>query len=271
MNILDQIIERKREEVELKKQLYSTKLLESSIYFKSKCVSLTEYLRRENSTGIIAEFKRKSPSKGVINSAADVESISIGYMQSAAAALSVLTDGEGFGGSLEDLQTARKYNFCPILRKDFIIDKYQIIESRSNGADVILLIAAALNEEQCAKLAAFARSLGLEVLLEIHEESELRFINQDISLVGVNNRNLKTFEVSIENSLSLIELLPKELPCISESGIHSAKDLVKLREAGYEGFLMGERFMKYVNPPAELRKFINDVRAIEHNTLVYAD
>src|SRR5688572_19192414 len=174
MNILDQIIEYKRKEVSERKELYPVKFLEQSIYFGTQPVSLKKYIQREDKSGIIAEIKRKSPSKGVINPHVSVERTSIGYMQAGASALSVLTDKQFFGGSNEDLTIARKYNFCPILRKDFTIDEYQIVEAKSIGADAILLIAAVLSSDQINKLTGFAHSLGLEVLLEVHDEEELK-------------------------------------------------------------------------------------------------
>src|SRR5688572_9735975 len=170
MNILDQIIEHKRKEVAERKELYPLKFLEQSIFFGSQPVSLKKYVQREDKSGIIAEIKRKSPSKGVINPHVSVERTSIGYMQAGASALSVLTDKNFFGGSNDDLTTARKFNFCPILRKDFTIDSYQIVEAKSIGADAILLIAAALDEAQLKSLTAFAHAIGLEVLLEVHNE-----------------------------------------------------------------------------------------------------
>src|SRR6187431_736395 len=197
MNILDQIIEHKRKEVAERKSLYPVKLLEQSIYFSTQPVSMTKYIQREDKTGIIAEFKRKSPSKGIINAHASVERTSIGYMQAGASALSVLTDKQFFGGSNEDLTVARKFNFCPIIRKDFTIDEYQIIEAKSIGADAILLIAAVLDSKEIKQFTTFAHSLKMEVLLEVHNEEELKNnLEAGADLIGVNNRNLKTFEVS---------------------------------------------------------------------------
>src|SRR5688572_6383691 len=174
MNILDEIVKHKEKEVSEAKALYPVKLLEQSIFFSSPTVSLKKYIQRPDKTGIIAEFKRKSPSKGVINAHASVERTTIGYMQAGASALSVITDKNFFGGSNDDLKLVRKYNFCPILRKDFTIDEYQIIEAKSIGADAILLIAAVLSSDQINKLTGFAHSLGLEVLLEVHDEEELK-------------------------------------------------------------------------------------------------
>ena len=259
MNILEKIVLHKKKEVVEKKSLVPTKLLENSIYFKTPVVSLKKYVKRTDKSGIIAEFKRRSPSKGAINQHAKVEKVSIGYMQAGASALSVLTDSHFFGGKNEDLMEARKYNFCPILRKDFIIDEYQIIEARSIGADAILLIAECLTSEEVNRLSKFAKDLGLEILMEIHSAKQIEKINDHIDLVGVNNRNLETFEVSIENSINLISQLPDHLTKISESGIHNPEDIQKLRVAGFDGFLIGERFMKTANPAKACGEFIRSI------------
>lgn len=263
MNILDQIIEYKRKEVEERKSLYPVKLLEQSIYFGTQPVSMKKYIQREDLTGIIAEFKRKSPSKGVINAYAPVERTTIGYMQAGASALSVLTDKPSFGGSNEDLTLARKYNFCPIIRKDFTIDEYQIIEAKSIGADAILLIAAVLTPEDAEQLCAFAHSLNMEVLLEVHDEAELKMHGEiGADLIGVNNRNLKTFEVSIETSKRLAPLIPASAVKVSESGISDPKTIIELRKYGYEGFLMGENFMKHSHPEKAAREFVTDLKKL---------
>jgi indole-3-glycerol phosphate synthase len=259
MNILEQIIQHKYKEVAEKKELYPTKLLEKSIYYETDSVSLKKYLQRPDLNGIIAEIKRKSPSKGIINNYISVEQLSVGYMQSGASALSVLTDSNFFGGKNEDLTTARKFNYCPILRKDFIIDEYQIIEAKSIGADVILLIAAALSREKTNQLTEFAKSLGLEVLLEIKEESELNHINKHIDCVGINNRNLETFKVDIETSFSLANKIPNEFIKISESGISQAKTILGLKQVGFSGFLIGETFMKHNRPERHCSELIRQL------------
>jgi indole-3-glycerol phosphate synthase len=261
MNILDEIIAHKKKEVAERKGLYPTQLLEKSIFFSSPTVSLKKYVTRPDKTGIIAEFKRKSPSKGIINASAEVERTTIGYMQAGASALSVLTDKNFFGGSNEDLVVVRKYNFCPILRKDFTVDEYQIIEARSIGADAILLIAAVLDPLTCARLANFAHSLGLEVLLEVHDEKELSE-HQDVAvdLIGVNNRNLKTFEVSLDVSKKLAPLIPAGRVKVSESGISTPEAIIDLRAHGYEGFLMGENFMKHSRPEVAAMEFMIELR-----------
>ena len=264
MNILDQIIEHKRKEVAERKSLYPVKLLEQSICFSTLPVSMTKYIQREDKTGIIAEFKRKSPSKGIINAHASVERTSIGYMQAGASALSVLTDKQFFGGSNEDLMIARKFNFCPIIRKDFTIDEYQITEAKSIGADAILLIAAVLDPKQSKTFTKFAHSLGLEVLLEVHDEEELKQnLEVGANMIGVNNRNLKTFEVSIEISKKLALLIPKGVVMVSESGISSSETIMELKKFGYQGFLMGENFMKHSRPEIAAKEFTESLRQLK--------
>lgn len=265
MDILNQIVQHKKKEIEQRKSYFPTALLERSIYFQSETASLSKYILRPDKSGIIAEIKRKSPSKGNINRYVNVERTSIGYMQAGASALSILTDETFFGGKNEDLTTARKFNFCPILRKDFIIDEYQIIEAKSIGADAILLIAAILNPSEMNHLAQFARSLGLEVLLEVHHLEELKnSLNQYIHLVGVNTRNLKTFEVNKQLSQSLVQEIPKEFIKVAESGIHHPEDLIKLKSTGFQGFLIGETFMKNSQPELACASFINQVNTIAH-------
>ena len=263
MDILEKIIAHKQQEVAEKKGLFPPKLLEQSTYFEGKPVSLKKYLLREDKTGIIAEFKRKSPSKGVINAHAPVERTTIGYMQAGASALSVLTDKEFFGGDTKDMMTARKFNFCPVLRKDFVIDEYQIVEAKSIGADAILLIAAALEPARLKELAAFARGLDLEVLMEVHNQEELENnLNEHLDVVGVNNRNLKTFEVSVETSKILAELIPNDFVKISESGISDPATIVELKQHGFQGFLIGETFMRSGRPELAAADFIDKVRRL---------
>lgn len=263
MNILEKIIARKKEEIKDRKALYPQKLLEKSLFFEGEVVSMKKYVTNPEKTGIIAEFKRRSPSKGLINGTATVEQTTIGYMQAGASALSVLTDKDFFGGSEADLGLARKFNFCPILRKDFTVDEYQIIEARSIGADCILLIAAALEPKRLKELAVFAQSLGLEVLLEVHDGEELeKSLNEHVDLVGVNNRNLKTFEVNIQTSLGLVEAIPNSFTKISESGISDPATLVQLKQAGYDGFLIGENFMKTIRPHQAAYNFMQQYRKL---------
>lgn len=263
MDILEKIVAHKQKEVTERKSLYPAKLLEKSIYFKTPSVSFRKYILREDKNGIIAEFKKKSPSQGFINPYAEVEKVSIGYMQAGASALSVLTDTEFFGGKNADLTEARKFNFCPILRKDFIIDEYQLIEAKSIGADVVLLIAECLEKKQLKQLAETAKNLGLEVLMEIHSAEQLNKLNPFVDAVGVNNRNLKTFEVSIENSLKLIEGIPDSMVKISESGLSKADSVVRLKKAGYQGFLVGTHFMHTANPAKACAAFIHEIEALQ--------
>lgn len=263
MNILDKIIEAKHQEVKTRKELYPFRLLEQSIWFSSPTVSMTSYLLRADKSGIIAEFKRKSPSKGMINPYATVEKTTIGYMQAGASALSVLTDQTFFGGTNADLTTARKFNFCPIIRKDFIIDPYQILEARSIGADAILLIAAVLDKASLKEYTGLAHSLGLQVLLEVHDEMELaQSIESGADMIGVNNRDLKTFEVSLEVSHRLANLIPTEFVKVSESGINTPEDILALRKSGFAGFLMGEHFMRSSSPEKAARAFIQKLNLI---------
>ncbi|GGZ26038.1 indole-3-glycerol phosphate synthase [Echinicola pacifica] len=267
-NILEKIIAHKKEEVAERKSLVPVKMLERSAFFEGKVVSIRKYIQDPEKTGIIAEFKRKSPSKGIINNTAKVEKTSIGYMQSGASALSILTDKEFFGGANEDLTIARRFNFCPILRKDFVIDEYQIVEAKSIGADCILLIAAALEPKRLEELAKFAHSLGLEVLMEVHDQEELAAsLNDHLDLVGVNNRSLKTFEVSLDTSFDLVNSIPDTFVKISESGISDPKTLVELKRAGFDGFLIGENFMKSIRPNQAALNFMNKFRELEAASL----
>lgn len=266
MNILEKIVAFKREEIAKKQELVPVKLLEQSIYFRTPCVSLKQYVKRADKVGIIAEIKRKSPSKGNINPYVSVERTSIGYMQAGASAISVLTDNEFFGGQNADLSTARKFNYCPILRKEFILNNYQIIEARSIGADAILLIASILSPDETKSLALFAKSLGLEVLLEVHDLDELNnHVNEHVDLVGVNNRDLKEFKVNIQTSLDVLPHIPKEMVRISESGISDPATVVQLRAAGFDGFLIGEQFMKSSRPEQACARFIEEIKRLERS------
>ena len=266
MNILDKIVAHKKLQVAARKNTLSIAQLEKLDGFQRKPFSLTHHLTQAGSTGIIAEFKRKSPSKGVINPDADVVQTTTGYVASGAAALSVLTDEEFFGGSSENLQQARQHNACPILRKDFMIDEYQVVEAKALGADVILLIAAILTPEEIKNLAILARSLQMEVLLEVHDEEELRYsaLNERVSpfvnVVGVNNRNLKTFAVSVDTSRELAALIPDDFVKISESGISDPATIMQLKTYGYQGFLMGENFMKTDDPAKACTTFIQTLK-----------
>ena len=262
MNILDKIVAQKTKEVEIKKSLTPVKELVHSIYFNMPCVSMKDSITAPGKSGIIAEFKRQSPSKGIINDKADVEQTTVGYTEAGASALSVLTDKYFFGGDNTDLLAARKVNSIPILRKDFTIDEYQIIEAKSIGADAVLLIAAILDKEKIKNFSALAHKLGLQVLLEIHNKEELSVICDDIDMVGVNNRNLKDFTVSIQTSIDLADKIPDNFVKISESGISNPENIIELKKYGFQGFLMGENFMKTGNPAKACGKFISEISVI---------
>lgn len=259
MTILENIIENKKKELGLLKKLTSVSDLENSMFFNRKVISLSENLLDKKKTGIVAEFKRKSPSRGIINSASQVEEVTTGYFTGGASGVSILTDTQFFGGSNADISQVREKSLFPVLRKDFIIDEYQVIESKSIGADVILLIAAILEKKEVMQFSALARSLGMEVLLEIHEPAELEKANRYVNIIGVNNRNLKTFEVNTEISERLIEKIPDVYLKISESGITSGKTIEKLRISGYNGFLIGGKFMNTADPVKAFSEFVKDI------------
>jgi indole-3-glycerol phosphate synthase len=237
--------------------------LEKNPLFTRATLSLRDSLLDGNRTGIIAEFKRKSPSKGVIHDHADVSAITAAYTRHGASGISVLTDEFFFGGSTGDLITARE-NVIPILRKDFIIDEYQLIEARAMGADVVLLIAACLSVDEVKKLSRFAKNLGLEILLEVHDRQELGHLCDEVDLLGVNNRDLKTFSVDINKSLELIALIPSEIPAIAESGISDVETIRLLRGHGFRGFLVGENFMKEADPAIAFASFVNKLKTASH-------
>jgi indole-3-glycerol phosphate synthase len=265
MNILEKIVEVKRKEVAAKKAKLPLGYLKQQPFWSRKTVSLIKRLAADDTTGIIAEFKRKSPSKGVINSTSGVDEVVADYARYGAAAISVLTDETFFGGSTNDLILARKTTSIPILRKEFIIDEYQIYEAKAFGADVILLIAACLTKAEVQILSRVAVELGLEVLLEIHDEDELQHICEETKLIGINNRSLKTFDVDIERSLRMAEKIPAGKIRIAESGISSAEDIRLFRKNNYKGFLIGETFMKEENPGEAFRKFANELKPEEIN------
>jgi indole-3-glycerol phosphate synthase len=260
MNILDAIIKQKRIEVAEKQKLIPVDEVKKSDYFNRTVFSMKQSLLDPAKTGIIAEFKRKSPSKGDINQAADVVHVTEAYTRNGASALSVLTDEHFFGGSPNDLIRAR-INDLPIIRKDFIIDEYQIVESKAMGADAILLIAACLSPLEVKQLAEFAVLIGLEVLLELHDESELGHICDKIDLVGINNRNLKTFEVDIDRSLAMAAKIPAEKIKVAESGISTVENIRLFKKNGFNGFLIGENFMKQENPGFAFEQFVTLLRS----------
>lgn len=261
MNILDKITLDKRKEVALRKGLIPISQLEQSILFERPTISLTNNLRNSKS-GIIAEHKRRSPSKSVINNTLNVQDVAKGYEDAGVCGMSVLTDGKYFGGSLDDLLTARASCNLPLLRKEFIIDEYQLLEAKAYGADVILLIAAILSRDEIKQFSEFAKSLNLDVLLEVHNEEELhKSVMPSLDMLGVNNRNLKTFEVSLDTSKSLSSIIPDDFVKVSESGISNIEAIKVLQPYGYQGFLIGENFMKTDSPGASATEFINKLEA----------
>lgn len=259
MNILDKIIEHKKIEVAAAKEKVTVETLQQCDFYTRQTFSLKQFLLDASKTGIIAEFKRKSPSKGVINDTADVVEVTGAYTAHGASCLSVLTDECFFGGSAADLQKARVHAI-PVLRKDFIIDEYQIVEARAMGADVILLIAACLSPERVKELAVFANSLQLEVLLEIHSEEELEHICDATEIVGINNRDLKTFTVDINRSIELGKKIPANKIKIAESGINNIDTISTFKNAGFKGFLIGENFMREPDPTIAFAAFVQQLK-----------
>ena len=255
MNILDRIVTDKEREVAAKKAGLPVSFLLDSPMFERDGISMSDSIIK--GSGIIAEFKRRSPSKQVINHNDSVIDVTSAYQKAGASAVSVLTDTKYFGGSLDDLIQARQHLQIPVLRKDFIIDSYQIYEAKALGADTILLIAAILTPKELTLFSELAHKLGLEVLLEVHNEDELKQSNlKNIDMVGVNNRNLKTFEVSLEPSKQLATMISNEKVKISESGISSIEAIHALKEFGYKGFLIGENFMRTEDPGKSASQFI---------------
>ena len=259
MDILTKIVNDKRVEVNFRKLLIPVSQLEHSVLFERQTISLSNKLK-VSTTGIIAEHKRRSPSKAVINQSFNVFDVAKGYANAGVCGMSVLTDTKYFGGSLDDLLTARASCNLPLLRKEFIIDEYQIIEAKAHGADVILLIAAILTKAEIKQFSEFAKQLNLDVLLEVHNEEELhKSIMPSLDLLGVNNRNLKTFEVSLETSKSLSELIPNDFVKVSESGISNVEAIKTLQPYGYKGFLIGENFMKTDDAGESAKQFIEQI------------
>jgi indole-3-glycerol phosphate synthase len=257
MNILEKIVETKRAEVAQRKAELPAEELKSYHGFNRKCNPMKAALLKPGATGIIAEFKKKSPSKGMIHPAARVEEVTREYVKAGATGLSVLTDHKYFGGTLNDLVVARKANpSIPILRKDFIIDTYQVLEAKAFGADVILLIAACLEKSEVEILAGKAKALGMEVLMEVHNKKELEKMNDFIDMIGVNNRNLETMKVDVTTSGKLAGYIPEDIIKISESGLKDAETIRGLKQKGYKGFLIGETFMQTRNPGEAFRKLL---------------
>ncbi|MES2389734.1 MAG: indole-3-glycerol phosphate synthase TrpC [Bacteroidota bacterium] len=263
MSILETIVKKKLAEVQERRHSVPVNRLEKSKYFGRKTLSLSNAVSAIGSSGLITEFKRQSPSKGIIHPNADVEFITSWYVKAGAAALSVLTDESFFGGSNSDLLIAREHNRVPVLRKDFTIDEYQVIEAKAIGADAILLIAAILTLEQQIQLAELAHSLGLEVLLEIHSTDEpAAFESACIDLVGINNRNLNNFIVDINTSVALSDHIPGRFVKVSESGLKNPEDVIMLKKHGFKGFLIGENFMQHTNPGEACAAFIQELNRL---------
>ncbi|MGN7757598.1 indole-3-glycerol phosphate synthase TrpC [Chryseobacterium sp. 22532] len=257
MTILDKIIERKKEEITVSKAKISIDHLKNSDFFGRKSFSLKESIK--NKSGIIAEFKRKSPSKGIINDQVQPLKVVSAYENFGASGISILTDTDFFGGSFDDILNVRNHIHIPILRKDFMVDEYQFYEAKSIGADTVLLIAACLSQDQVLEFTELAHQLDMEVLLEIHTEDELNHFNSKIDLVGINNRNLKDFKVDLQHSVLLKDQLPKDVLSIAESGIYSTENFRYLKEKGFDGFLMGEYFMKNEDPANKFAEFVSNV------------
>ena len=258
MNILDRIIQNKKEEVAASKSKIPPEKLRETAFFDRETYSLKNSVKQKS--GVIAEFKRQSPSKGIINNMVSPFDVAASYEKFGASGISILTDQSFFGGSSEDILKVRNQIKIPILRKDFMIDEYQFYEAKSIGADAVLLIAACLSPSQVQKFTQLSHDLGLEVLLEIHREEELKHFNADIDLVGINNRNLKDFKVDLQHSVQLKNLLPEDAVSVAESGIYSVEDFKFFKEKGFEGFLMGEYFMNNENPGSHFENFMNLIK-----------
>lgn len=257
-NILDKIVANKRIEVEQQKKEVSIDQLIKQIGTANK-QGLFKQSLINSSTGIIAEFKRRSPSRGWIFENAKVEEVIPLYSGGGASAISVLTDTVFFGGTFSDLTMASSLTKTPLLRKDFMVDEYQFYQAAAMGTSAVLLIASSLTIQETKQFAVKAKELGLDVLLEVHNEAELGHINEYVDVVGVNNRNLGTFVTDVQASFDLVDKIPNEFVKISESGISSPQTVLDLREVGYKGFLMGENFMKTDNPGEALANFIKEL------------
>lgn len=254
--ILDQIVAKKHQEVKVRQANASIDVLQQSPFFLTKVRSAKAAVIARDKTGIIAEFKRRSPSKGFINETADIQKVVKAYEAHGASVVSVLTDEDFFAGSSELFAQAKEVLTIPLLRKDFIVDPYQVYETKAMGADLMLLIAECLTRDEVYALAQLAHALGLEVLLELHSEDQLEKVNEYIDLVGINNRDLKTFAVDLEKSKQILSQLPTDLVKVAESGISNPAVVDELREAGFQGFLIGEEFMKHENPGDAFAAFV---------------
>ena len=259
MNILDKIIAHKITEITVKKNLSPLQMLSGQSMYTRKTISLSSSLSSSTDINIIAEYKRASPSKGLINkSQSSPENIALQYEKYGATAMSVLTDTAFFQAQENDFKKARNSTSLPLLRKEFIIDEYQIHEAKAMGADLILLIAAVLSKEDANHYTTISHDLGMEVLYEIHDPNDIRKMPESVDIIGVNNRNLKTFEVDYQHSINMLKMLPEKYPKISESGISKPETVIQLHKAGFNGFLMGEAFMKAEDPGFSFQKFISN-------------
>lgn len=263
MSYLDTIVANKREELKVLTAQYNESYWEQQPYFSRKCNSMRKSLELSD-TGIISEFKRKSPSKGFIKEDGDPAVIIPGYEENGASGVSILQDRKFFAGGYEDMLAVRSKVNLPLLFKEFIVDEYQLTMAKGCGADIVLLIASVLTTDECKRFAKKAHELGLETLLELHENGESNHIDENIDIVGINNRNLKTFEVNLEASIRLCHEIPNDYLKISESGISQPDTVVRLRKEGFQGFLMGENFMKTENPPLALKQFIEKVKHLQN-------
>jgi indole-3-glycerol phosphate synthase len=261
MNILENIAAFKREEVKSRKSANPVNILERSVFFNRQMPSFHKALAIPEPS-IIGEFKRKSPSKGDINSSADIRQVALGYQDAGIVAISILTDEEFFGGKTSDIQDVAALLSIPVLRKDFIVDEYQVVEAKSIGAAAILIIASILSKKEVDILSGIALNLGMDILFEIHDLTDLDKMSQNIKIVGVNNRNLKTFDVSMDNSYELIQHLPQDCLKVAESGLQTYQDVLRLFNVGYNAFLMGESFMKSEEPWKSAELFINNLKSV---------
>jgi indole-3-glycerol phosphate synthase len=261
MNLLEKIVSVKKEEVKIRKIITPISVLEKSDFFKRRMPSFFDALA-SGWPSVIGEFKRKSPSRGDINPGADIRQIALGFQSAGISAMSVLTDEEFFGGKNSDLQNVAELIKIPVLRKDFIVDEYQVVEAKSIGAGAILLIASILSKMEVDTLSGIAQNLGMDILFEIHNLADLEKFNHKIKIIGVNNRNLKTFKISMDNSEFLFKHLPKECIKVAESGFESGDDVMRLFNKGYNAFLIGESFMKSEDPGKSAALFLKNLKSV---------
>lgn len=261
MDILDKIAAAKRVEVRFRKSAVPMGLLETSPFFSRQMPSFREALSKP-SPSVIGEFKRKSPSKGEINMNADIRKTASDYSDAGIAAMSVLTDEQFFGGRNSDLESVAGFLDIPLLRKDFIVDEYQVTEAKSIGASAILIIASMLTTNEVRVFSKLASSIGLDILFEIHDVHDLEKLNNDLTIIGVNNRNLRTFSVSTDNSAALLKYLPDDCIKVAESGFRTPEDVKNLYTEGYDAFLIGETFMGSEDPGQKAGIFMNKLKLI---------